>query len=968
MKYMANEREIGNLVARVTIDGTGFQNGVGSLNRQLKIVQSEFQVASAKLSQFGGDAEQLKLKADALNKQLEIQKQKVAALQQAYEKSVQTKGADARATQDLQIKLLKAQKTEADLENALRQTNKELGEQDKRSEKLQSSLGRIATVLAGVATAVATAAGGIVAFGIKGNAEMEQLKIGFTTMLGSAKAADAFLKEMEAFAAKTPFEFDDVKMAAQRFLALGFNARDVIPMLTAVGNAAAGLGGGKEVINGIVLALGQMKSKAKVSADELNQMAERGIPAYEILREKLNLSAKEMENIGKAGIDADKAIAALIQGMNEKFKDMMLKQSETFLGRLSTLKDELKKFLKDVTGPLFEKLRVGLGDLLKYLDKIKKDGTLQEWKDKAAKAFDIVGNVVAKVTGFLITFAKYIYDNWPQIKTTLITVATAIGTYLIIEKIIQLTKVWREVNIALTSAQWLLNAALKANPIGIIISAVAALAAALIHLYRTNATVRFYLQKAWYGLAAGVLTAIKGLLGGLEKAFSWVPGLGEKLAAAQAKVSSSLEQVSKKYQSITKESVAADLARLQSQEKLKNSSKDTEEALKKAYEEAERKAKEAAKAAQKAADATKKSGTAAKDAAKKQKEAAKETSDAWKKAGDRIKLEFDQIQKKALDAFRAKQKLFYDQQEAKYDSRVADIEKQIEAIDAEQQAEDDARREKERQDRIAEVKERISKAYQEGDIEQAKDYEKDLQGIYDEAEAERRQKAREAAQKALEDKIRAIEAEKETYLKNLEQQQEREEKAFIERQEKQKLQFEQELKNIIEQNTKRHTKYDEGLKDINKLLEKWQKEMYDSGSKAGSEFARGLESQQRVVAAAAASLAAAMAGMLELHSPAKEGPLATLDKWWTSFSDTLLKGFDATAIKTALTMAVSPPAALRLAFDGADISGSARSVIVQNQITVTGNHLYNEADEDRLATKISQKIAGEYFWSKGGTV
>ncbi len=75
-------------------------------------------------------------------------------------------------------------------------------------------------------------------------AGLEQAKIAFTTMLGSAEKSDAMLKELKAFADKTPFEFLELQDAAKRMMAYGFAAKDVIPTLEAVGNAAGALGGG----------------------------------------------------------------------------------------------------------------------------------------------------------------------------------------------------------------------------------------------------------------------------------------------------------------------------------------------------------------------------------------------------------------------------------------------------------------------------------------------------------------------------------------------------------------------------------------------------------------------------------------------------------------------------------------------------------------------------------------------------
>ena len=75
----------------------------------MRLVQSQFQASSAKLGQFATSSDNLKLKATSLSQQLQLQTQKVDALKRAVQSSIETKGADARITQDLTIKLHKAE-------------------------------------------------------------------------------------------------------------------------------------------------------------------------------------------------------------------------------------------------------------------------------------------------------------------------------------------------------------------------------------------------------------------------------------------------------------------------------------------------------------------------------------------------------------------------------------------------------------------------------------------------------------------------------------------------------------------------------------------------------------------------------------------------------------------------------------------------------------------------------------------
>ena len=173
-------------------------------------------------------------------------------------------------------------------------------------------------------------------------AALEQSMMAFTSMLGSTEKATAMLNSLRAFADKTPFQFMELQGAAKRMMAYGFAARDVLPMLTAVGDAASALGGGGEMIDRLTRALGQMQAKGKVSGEELRQLAETGIPALKMLADNAGVTTAEMgKMIEKGLVPADKAIKTLIAGMKEEFGGLMGKQAETASGKLSTMKDSL---------------------------------------------------------------------------------------------------------------------------------------------------------------------------------------------------------------------------------------------------------------------------------------------------------------------------------------------------------------------------------------------------------------------------------------------------------------------------------------------------------------------------------------------------------------------------------------------------------------------------------------------------
>ncbi|MFQ9180792.1 MAG: hypothetical protein ACLR3C_13525 [Eggerthella lenta] len=70
----------------------------------------------------------------------------------------------------------------------------------------------------------------------------ESAQTAFTTMLGSGEAASKMIGDLYTFAKKTPFKFDGMMQSAQQLISMGMAAENVIPTLTAVGDAAAASG------------------------------------------------------------------------------------------------------------------------------------------------------------------------------------------------------------------------------------------------------------------------------------------------------------------------------------------------------------------------------------------------------------------------------------------------------------------------------------------------------------------------------------------------------------------------------------------------------------------------------------------------------------------------------------------------------------------------------------------------------
>lgn len=214
--------------------------------------------------------------------------------------------------------------------------------------------------------AVGAAAGVATLKGVALAGQVEQSEIAFEKMLGSAERADEFLRDLWDFAERTPFDFAGLQESAKLLMAMSFEAEEVVPIMTAVGDATAAVGGGGETIARIVRALGQMRMKGKVSAEEMLQLAEAGIDAWGFLAESIGTDVPAAMKLAEQGaIPASRAINGIVEGMGEEFEGLMDRQSESLLGLWSTLQDNM----------------IGQG------------GVLAAFGDEATEAFDLKNHI-----------------------------------------------------------------------------------------------------------------------------------------------------------------------------------------------------------------------------------------------------------------------------------------------------------------------------------------------------------------------------------------------------------------------------------------------------------------------------------------------------------------------------------------------------------------------------------------------
>lgn len=283
---------------------------------------------------------------------------------------------------------------------------------------------------------------------------LHRSEIAFGVMLGSGDKARAMLKDLQQFAATTPFEFPELIRAAQKMAAFGIAADKIVPTMRTVGDAVAGLGGSSDMFDRIIRAMGQMDAKGKVSAQEMNQFAEAGINAWQAVANALGITVVEAMEQAKAGqISAATALTAIQADMVTKFGGMMTEQSKTIQGTIANLKDTIGFILTDIGQQLIEtlQLREVLGSIQTFAQSVLTwfrgldDGT-KKTVIALTGAFALGGPILVTVGAFMAAMAvvtapmlvtgaiitgiiaggALLIAHWGTIKSTATTIWTAI--------------------------------------------------------------------------------------------------------------------------------------------------------------------------------------------------------------------------------------------------------------------------------------------------------------------------------------------------------------------------------------------------------------------------------------------------------------------------------------------------------------------------------------------------------------
>ena len=389
-------------------------------------------------------------------------------------------------------------------------------------------------MIADFAKKAASELGKVVQSGVDYNASMESYLTNFKVMLGNEELAAAKLSELRKMAASTPFALSDLTEGTQTLLQFGIAADDTTDVLKQLGDISLG---NADNLQTLVRAYGKMSSAQKVTLENVNMMIDAG---FNPLNQICDATGESMSDLykrisdGKVSFSELQAAVGAATSEGGQFYNGMLEASQTFSGRMSTLKDNVSALTGELTGGLF----AALGDLVVKLNEVvtsflDSDEKMAQLKDTIGIAASVVAAAGAAFAGYKATVAV----------TTAITTAHTIATTA-------MTAAHKAAEAGATGLQLAmaaLNAVVSANPFGIFIAVVAAMAAGLVTAYKTCEIFRDKVNSA-LGMVKNIAqSAIGTVVDWLNELVAKIKGAAAALANLKNGVSAAKEAYDAAY-------------------------------------------------------------------------------------------------------------------------------------------------------------------------------------------------------------------------------------------------------------------------------------------------------------------------------------------------------------------------------------------------------------------------------------
>ena len=332
-----------------------------------------------------------------------------------------------------------------DMADKAKRAGSEVKDTRNEVEDLQGTLNGLKNAVLGAFTF--TAIKDFVGSCLDASASVELLKKGLSFQIGEEQT-DKLIKNIQTIGEQSAYDSNDMMNMAKQWVNIGDSADSATQKMKTIVDVGSAYGLTREQIEGANLALTQMQMSGKIGQQDMMQLINAGIPAWQLLSESMGLPVAQLKEMSSKGELTQQAIDTLFQSMQTKCQGATANMNGTLSAAFSNLDEVVHNTMASVGDIISKAFNVqgvssALSDFvgkfrqdLEYIKTLMQNMSFREAFEKEygaiADVIELIGNLAAaymivRAAQIAVAAAQAIINaltgNWGNLVLTVIVAA-----------------------------------------------------------------------------------------------------------------------------------------------------------------------------------------------------------------------------------------------------------------------------------------------------------------------------------------------------------------------------------------------------------------------------------------------------------------------------------------------------------------------------------------------------------------
>lgn len=285
---------------------------------------------------------------------------------------------------------------------------------------------------------------------LEASANMELLKKGLSRTLGDA-SAEKLISDLQDIGEASAYDSTQLLPLARAWVNIGDNAEQATDKMRTIVDISSAYGLTAEQVGSVNLALSQMSMAGKIGQQDMMQLLNAGVPAWNLLSEAMGMSVAELKDMSSKGELTEEAIATLFDAMKEKGQGAAADMAGTLSGKFSNIEESATNSmiaigdimtnafdLKDVLGSIGDFTGQFKSMMISLKDEANKIGLAQAITNELNKVSPAAASAFSSVANTLKEIFNFCKNNKEAIKDVAEAVTIVGGAFLSLKGVIAL--------------------------------------------------------------------------------------------------------------------------------------------------------------------------------------------------------------------------------------------------------------------------------------------------------------------------------------------------------------------------------------------------------------------------------------------------------------------------------------------------------------------------------------------------